>query len=398
MGIESSSSGQGKSLPGGSATADTAVLSLVAAPAYAVDREGRCTEVNEAALSLMGYSRSECLGHDMHSLIHGTREDGKPYPPEECPVFEARVRGRTVHGFREILWTKQRGCTHVRCSAMPLRLGDAPQGAVVTLTGESDPHITGTLAEGGTEALLQKKETLERLLLKSEKEATLGRLAATIAHEINNPLEAVTNLLYLVRQDKALPAECLEYVTQAEDELRRVTDIVSQTLRFHRSRPHPKECLPEDLVDSVLALHQGTLRTGSIEILRQHRRSRTFTCAEGDIRQILNNLVSNAIDATIQTRGRITIRTAPARDAHTGAEGIRISVSDSGHGMTQETAARIFEPSYTTKGVRGSGLGLWVCRSLAHRHGGRITVRTSTKRHTQGTTFSLFLPQASVAA
>ncbi len=371
-----------------------AVLDYAAVAVYAVDHEGRCTEVNQAALDLMGYSKAECLGRDMHALIHATRGDGRPYPPEECPVYEARVKGCAVYDSEETLWTKNGARTHVICSAVPLPSDDRSMGAVVTLIDKPQDVVSSVSAA----ELLEAEETLKSRLLESEKMASVGRLTSSIAHEINNPLEALTNLLYLARQDDSLSVESSEYLSQAEGELRRVTEIVSQTLRFHRSKSQPTECQPEALIDSVVALQQGKLRNSSIQIARQHRRSRSFLCAEGDLRQIINNLVSNAIDATQSTGGVITIRTAPARNVHSGQEGVRISVSDTGHGMTRETAAQIFEPFYTTKGAGGSGLGLWICNAIAKRHGGRLSVRSSTKRKQRGTTFSLFLPHAPAQA
>ncbi len=384
------------------------VLSRAAAAIYTVDRAGRCTQINPAALALMGYTEPECLGRDMHTLIHATRADGSAYPPEECPVYAARIEGRSVDGFNEILWTKGGQPAHVTCSAVPVSRGNDLIGAVVTLFDLTKFQEGATAQQKGTnsseevkhsspELLKQQQKTLENHLLESEKMAAVGRLAASISHEINNPLEAITNLLYLIRHDTEISSKADEYLTQAESELSRVTEIVSQTLRFQRGGSEPTACVPEAVVESVIALQQGKLRNSGIRIDRQHRRSKSFNCSEGDLRQILNNLLSNAIDATRGSGSVITIRTSPGRDVRSGNEGVRISVSDSGHGMTPETQTKIFDPLYTTKGAGGSGLGLWISHSLAKRHGGKLSVRSSKGNGQRGTTFSLFLPHAECA-
>jgi signal transduction histidine kinase len=244
------------------------------------------------------------------------------------------------------------------------------------------------------EQLRAQQRMAEERLLQSEKLAAVGRLAASISHEINNPLEAVTNLLYLVRHDDSISQEADKYLQQAEQELARVSQIVLQTLRFQRAGTAPTQVTPEGLIDSVVALHQGRLHHRRIAINRRHRRSQPFHCAEGDVRQILNNLVGNAIDAMSKDGGTLCLRTARIHDVHSGQNGIRITVSDSGHGMPNTTATRIFEPFYTTKGASGSGLGLWISNTLAKRLGGRISVRSrSGDTPHRGTTFSIFIPE-----
>ena len=423
----------GGSGEGAAPWAFVAALNNAAVGIYTVDHEGRCIQINRAALSMMGYSEEECLGRDMHSLIHGTREDGTPYPVEACPVYKARMEGQAVLDQEEVLWTKHGRASHIACSAVPVRVHDEPTGAVVTLSDlterrHNEDRIRSTEAEQrevlrqrdaaarieqelateqasrhrqasvtvervAAEQLREQQRLSEDRLVQAEKLAAVGRLAASISHEINNPLEAVTNLLYLVRNDESISPESDGYLKQAEEELGRVTQIVAQTLRFQRGGALQTECVPERLIDSVVALYQGQLHHSGIRIARQHRKSASFRCAEGDLRQILNNLLGNAIDAMKQTGGSIVIRTSPVQHPKTGVPGLRISVSDSGHGMTRSTAAQIFEPFYTTKGASGSGLGLWISNSIAKRHGGQLKVRSRTgdSRH-RGTTFSLFLP------
>ncbi len=422
------------SVPPASLLPYVSALNNAAVGIYSVDHDGRCTQINPAALALMGYREEEVLGADIHKLIHATREDGTPYPVEDCPVYKARVEGKATLDSEEILWTKTGKPSHIACSAVPVAEDDEPAGAVITLcdlserrqtedlmrvteeeqrevlrqrdaaarieqelaTEQASRHreTTVTVERVAAEQIREQQKLSEDRLVQAEKLAAVGRLAASISHEINNPLEAVTNLLYLARTDASISPESNAYLEQAEEELGRVTQIVAQTLRFQRGGVKLTDCVPERLIESVIALHQGQLHHSGIKIVRQHRSNDPFRCADGDLRQILNNLLGNAIDAMKQTGGAITVRTSPGRHPKTGIPGLRITVSDSGHGMSRSTAAQIFEPFYTTKGASGSGLGLWISNSIAKRHGGRLTVRSRTgEGNRRGTTFSLFLPR-----
>ena len=251
----------------------------------------------------------------------------------------------------------------------------------------------GDLLSIGTDVTEQKKA--HDALVQSDKMAAVGRLAASISHEINNPLEAVTNLLYLIEQDTALSQESREYVRLAESELARVSQIASQTLRFHRHSLGPVTVQPRQLIDPVVALYQGRLKHSRIDVQVDVRDATPVMCFENDVRQILNNLLGNAIDA-MPKGGIIRFRSHAACCARSGRHGVRISIADNGHGMTPQTVKHIFEPFYTTKGASGSGLGLWISHTLAHRHGGALQVRSRQHRSDDvaqsGTTFSLFLP------
>ncbi|SEC53269.1 PAS domain S-box-containing protein [Terriglobus roseus] len=231
----------------------------------------------------------------------------------------------------------------------------------------------------------------ERALIQSEKLAAVGRLASSISHEINNPLEAVTNLLYLIATDAALPESLKTYVHAAQDELSRVSQIATQTLRFHRQSNKPTEVTPAQLVDAVLNLFAGRLSNSGIHVEASYATATKILCFENDIRQVLNNLIANAIDA-MRTGGRLVIRAHDARHRMLGTPGIRIIVADNGSGMSAETQRRLFEPFYTTKDLNGTGLGLWISKEIVERHGGELNVRSTQEPQRQGTVFSLFLP------
>jgi signal transduction histidine kinase len=240
--------------------------------------------------------------------------------------------------------------------------------------------------------MLNERHRAEAALIQSEKLAAVGRLAASISHEINNPLESITNLLYLIRQEDDLPERALTYLTLAERELARVSEIAGQTLRFQRQSSSPTRVTPEELLESVVALYQGRLINANITLAFDHQGAAPVTCYEGDIRQVLNNLVGNAIEA-MRSGGRLVIRTRNANCWRTGRPGVRITIADTGSGMPPEVVTHIFEAFYTTKGLSGTGLGLWISHGIVEKHTGVLSVRSSIRSSQSGTVFSLFLPR-----
>jgi PAS domain S-box-containing protein len=253
---------------------------------------------------------------------------------------------------------------------------------------EPDGAISGIILLGVD---VTESKLAEQALLQSEKIAAVGRLASSIAHEINNPLEAVTNLLYLAQRSTS-PHETQQYLATAESELQRVSVIASRTLRFHRQSTFPRAVTPSELIDGTLPLYQGRLNNGHVSVHRRERAHQPFVCLEGEIRQVLSNLIGNAIDATKASGGRLLLRTRYATDWQTGRRGVVFTVADSGSGMSPRTISRIFEPFFTTKEVSGTGLGLWICREIVDRHHGDLRVRSSASPERSGTVFTLFLP------
>lgn len=242
---------------------------------------------------------------------------------------------------------------------------------------------------GATIELTQQKRA-EAALMQSEKLAAVGRLASSIAHEINNPLESVMNLLYLARQHAALP-EVRDFLDTADRELRRVAMIANQTLRFYRQSTKPREIGCFELFTTVLSVYEGKLKNANIVVEKRKRARRPVTCLEGEIRQVLNNLVGNAIDA-MPGGGRLLVRSREATDWKTGRRGLALTVADTGSGMDPETRPRIFEAFFTTKGIGGSGLGLWISSEIVDRHRGWIRVRSSQREERHGTVATMFLP------
>jgi PAS domain S-box-containing protein len=258
---------------------------------------------------------------------------------------------------------------------------------------EADGAVSGIIVLGVD---VTESKRAEKALMQTEKLAAVGRLASSIAHEINNPLESVTNLLYLARETAWNP-ETREYLDLADRELRRVSVIANQTLRFHKQSSRPQWITSGELIASALSIYEGRLVNSDVAVEKRIREARPVFCFEGEIRQVLSNLIINAIDAMHPHGGRLLMRSREGTDWTTGRQGLILTVADTGSGMSPDTATKIFEPFFTTKEIGGTGLGLWVSHQIVDRHGGTLEVRSSQRPDHSGTVFTLFLPFEAVA-
>ena len=235
-----------------------------------------------------------------------------------------------------------------------------------------------------------EQKLAETALLQSEKLASVGRMAATVAHEINNPLEAVTNCIYLAKRNPKLPPEVKEYLEIAERELQRVAHVAKQTFGFYREHSKPAKVDMHTLVEEVVELYHPKLTHKDIclSVKRYGRCSETRAIA-GEIRQVISNLLTNAIDASAPKNAvKIRIRQVTLN----GCLYTRVTVADTGAGIPATNRNRIFEPFFTTKEAVGTGLGLWVSRKIVQKHGGKIRLRSLEGK---GTVISIFLPDGS---
>ena len=228
-------------------------------------------------------------------------------------------------------------------------------------------------------------------LQRTEKLAAVGRLASSISHEINNPLESVTNLLYLIQTSITADDDTRTYAQLAASELARVSHIVTQTLKFHRQSTDATQTRASEILDSVLSLFHGRIVTLNTIVRTRYETTDTLLCFAGDMRQVFANLIGNALDAT-GDRGIVWLRTKHAQDPQTGASGVRVTVADNGCGMSAATRRSIFDAFFTTKGATGTGLGLWVSHEIIHNHHGTIRVRSRETPGHSGTIFSVFFP------
>jgi PAS domain S-box-containing protein len=239
---------------------------------------------------------------------------------------------------------------------------------------------------------ITERRRAERLLVESEKLAIVGQLAASIAHEINNPLEGALNLIYLVRTAETLE-DARSLAAQAEEEIQRAAQIATHTLHFHKQQTKPASTNIASLVQSVLAIFKGKLHMCGIEVEFKQSDDPELICYSGEIRQVLANLVRNAIEA-MPNGGVLRIRVKPVTDWRTGVPGVRITVADTGSGMSRDTRRRIYDPFFTTKGTLGTGLGLWVSAGILTKHQGSMHVRSSVLPGASGTAFTLIFPRS----
>jgi PAS domain S-box-containing protein len=337
---------------------------------YSSRPDGTITSWNRAAEQLYGYTAEEAVGLPVARLA----------PPERLDEVERNHALLNGGGHVASYQTERMRKDGTRCP--------------ILLTVSSLRNARGKIV--GTSAIardLSAEKQSEDAMRRSEKLATAGRLAASIAHEINNPLEAVVNLLYLARHDSSHAAE---YLAQAEQEVGRVARLAQQTLGFVRDASAPGSMDPAAIMDEVLQLYSGKLVGRQIRVTRRYRSGCEIAGYSGELRQLLANLMVNAVDA-MADGGSLQVRVATGRDWSNGREGVRITVADNGSGIPRDELRQIFEPFYTTKKDSGTGLGLWVSRGIVQKHGGSIRVRSradgrATGRAT-GTVFFIFLPQ-----
>lgn len=333
---------------------------------YSTRPDGIITSWNRAAESLYGYTTEEAVGSAVARLA----------PPERRDEVERN---------RETL----NGGGHVASYRTERMRKDGTRWPIL-LSVSSLRNARGEIVGASAIARdISAEKQSEEAIRRSEKLATTGRLAASIAHEINNPLEAVVNLLYLARHDSS---HASEYLTMAEQEVGRVAQLAQQTLGFVRDASSPGSMDPAAIMDEILQLYSRKLEGRHIRVTRRYRSHCQISGYAGELRQLLANLLVNAADA-MADGGSLQVRVATGHDWSSGRGGVRIAVADNGSGIPSNKLRQIFEPFYTTKKDTGTGLGLWVSRGIVQKHGGSIKVRSRTDGPATGTVFSIFLPQ-----
>jgi signal transduction histidine kinase len=268
-----------------------------------------------------------------------------------------------------------------------------PTENYTALTNEDDRlrHISllqqrAQIAEAEAAGRLRAEEALRC----AEKLASTGRLAATIAHEINNPLEAISNAIYLARSSS--PSDIPVYLKVADEELARVAQITKQTLGFYRETATPGVVRLSALLDELLNLYLRKLEAKNLTVIKQYRSELEIWGLEGELRQVFANHIANAIYAMPQD-GSLTIKIRRSKSWSNGqCPGTAVTLADTGSGISQESLTKIFDPFFTTKQDVGNGLGLWITHDIVTRHGGSIRARSKTHPGASGTIFTTFLP------
>ena len=359
--------------------------------------------VNLAFCLLTGKSKDELIGTAFCGMTPGT---------DECMLLLDRVVktgladrhiGQEVTGSHPLYWSYAMwpllGMDHSHLGIMVQIIeaakfhDDAVAMNQALLLGSVRQHElteAADLLNVQLQAAIILAQKAEAALVGSEKLASAGRMAAVLAHEINNPLAAVMNLLFLAQTTADTPTTVLKYLKMADDELKRIAHITRQTLGFYRESSLPTVFPVAALLNSVLDLLQAKIVSTQVIVERQCDDLLQMTAIFGELRQVISNLMLNSLDA-VGEGGRVILRASISQNPLDGSSRVRITIADNGLGISAASLPRVFEPFFTTKVSTGNGLGLWVCKQLIEKHGGSIWARSRTDE-AHGTTFSIVLP------
>lgn len=323
------------------------------------DSEGLVLRVNRAFLRLLRLKTSEVEGKQLRDIFQSCF--GVPI----AQLWEG-IDTESEHAAGSS-WFRVR---HEKIPGIPEREG----GSILLITDITD----------------QKK--LQETLRMSERLAATGRLAHTIAHEINNPLEALSNLIYIAQELESDSSKSQAYLQQASLELARIGQITKQILEYHRDSKRPITVAANEMIESVLAIFRSAILSNGIKLDKRLRASRPISVQPGEIRQAFGNLVANALDAMGTAGGRLIVHCIDSIEPGSGRRGVRVVLSDSGVGIPESAYSHIFDAFYTTKELKGSGIGLWLTSEAIRKHNGYIRVRSRTRGPYRGTMFDAFLP------
>jgi PAS domain S-box-containing protein len=339
------------------------LLELASEAIIVRDPEGAIRFWNAGAEALYGWNREEVIGQDMHRML-------RTVFPVSRDDAELALRERRV-------W--QGNLTQVTRS-----------GREIVVASRKTLNPDGNeILEVNRDITVQLKS--EEALRESEKLAAMGRVAGIIAHEINNPLAAITNIFYLLRNHPSLNAEARSYADAAERELTRVSHITRQTLSFYRESKQPTSIRVHELLDDVVELQKRQFQVNKIELQKRYFTASNVTGFPVELRQVFLNLISNAVQA-MGSGGVLRLRVIDSIDWPTRQRGPCISVIDTGVGIKPEDAHRLFEPFFSTKAAKGTGLGLWISKGILQKYNGRISCRSFRHGEAAITCFRVFIP------
>jgi two-component system CheB/CheR fusion protein len=329
------------------------------------NQDGIITSWNQAASRMFGYEANEVVGQSILKLIP------EPLIHEEKEIGRRLGKGERVEHYETTRLKKGGEAIEVSLTISPIR----NESNEIVGTSKIARDISG-------------RKRIEQIVIQADKLATMGRMAATIAHEINNPLASVLNLIFLARTNNGT-AEAASYLFTAETEIERVSHIARQTLGYYRDLGAPMELLLHELIDEVLKVYKSKLDTRGITIDRSFRDLRPITVSRGELVQVFSNVIANAIDSMTQGGSlSIEIRSLPDLPE----DGLQVLIKDEGFGIASEHLSRVFDPFFTTKGNLGTGIGLWVARQLMEKRGGQITLTSLTTEPQSGTEVTISIP------
>ncbi len=352
------------------------ILGSITDGVIATEADGTVSFMNIVAQKLTGWSMERAKGARLSEVVHVMNE----------------VTRQPIREFSPLNGTRN--------AKDPERLSLRRRDGVETPVAETcSPLLDEAGNTVGTVLVLRdltEQRRSEAALRSTDKLASMGRLAASVAHEIHNPLDAIANLLYLLDHSKHLDEVSREHVRLASEELSRITSISEQMLTFSRESRVPVPVKLRDLLDNVLALYQAKLTRGQIQVRRHYENVEDVRAFPGELRQVFSNVIGNAIDA-MDLNGRLTVRLQPSRDwANMERRGVRVTIADTGSGISEQDREHISSAFYTTKGEKGTGLGLWVSSGIVRKYEGGIRFRSRTGEP-HGSIFQVFLPLGSAA-
>ncbi len=338
------------------------------------DGAGNISFINPVAQRLTGWPHPTANGRPFREVMR--LSDERTRTEIDDPIAAVRQAQKVVGFSNSLVLTSRSGEEH------PIELTGAP------ILSERNEVVGVAVVFRDVTLRRQTEQTLRA----SERLASAGRLSATIAHEIRNPLDTVANLVYLLQREHQPNDVHVHYLQMASDELARIAQITSQLLTFHREARSPTQVSLREVVETVLVLFAPQIKQSHIAVECRLETDRTVRGFPGELRQVFSNLVGNAIEA-MSGGGRLILH---ARQSSLASDperkGIRVTVLDNGPGIPPVVRKNLFAPFYTTKGEKGTGLGLWVSRGILEKHEGTIHVSSSTRAERRGTAFSVFLP------
>jgi PAS domain S-box-containing protein len=328
------------------------------------DLNGIVSSWNDAATRVFGYSREEMIGASILKLIP------EHLHSDEKTIIESIRAGKRIEHFETVRLTKDGRLIDVSLTVSPIK--DA-EGRVI----------------GASKILrdVSSRRRIEQSLLQAEKIAATGRMAATIAHEINNPLEALTNLLYLLRE-KITDDDGRSFLATAEEELGRVSHIAKQTLGYYRENAAASLASLDEIAEHALTIYGPRCIAAGIAVRKSVGASTKVMLRRGEMMQVISNLIVNAIYA-MPSGGTLSVA---VYDASSEEGGIVLTVEDDGVGIAPKDLPRVFDAFFTTRATVGTGIGLFVAKQFVEGHGGRIGIESSCEPDGHGTTVRIFLP------
>jgi PAS domain S-box-containing protein len=332
------------------------------------DLNGIVKSWNSGAHRMFGYTADEMIGQSILRLI----PDELHYE-EDMILRTLRAGGRVDH--YETTRRKKTGeSIQVSVTISPIR--------------DEAGYVIGASKIARD---ISDRKRFERLLIQSEKLAATGRMAAAVAHEINNPLESIINLVYLAREQTDSESKTYQFLVTAEEELERVSHIARQTLGFYRETGAPTETYIHELLQNVLTVYNAKVMSAGISVDSHFNDLQKVVVSKGELLQVFSNVIANAIDA-MPSGG--SLKVSVRKLISSSGDGVQTVIQDSGRGIKKENLDRVFEPFFTTKGDLGTGIGLWVAKQLVERRGGQISIASSAESGNSGTAVTIFIPIA----